>query len=215
MRKKGFDFEMNDESMMHKPLITKLGYAGFHALNWSWLFNKYLSLKMVILSSLPLNYSGFFWLHRFLHRHAYFAPCLTLYFLIYCSFPSSRYSFSAIKVSSKSWLSQKCFSDITNGNYCLSPSPSIYGFVCVFLAAIYHLRLHALCVLQIFRIKIREKHANYSCTKFVTSAARNDHHLSYDDDLPQEPFLLTLIKDVIWYLQNFNLSSNCISVMRH
>lgn len=35
MRKKGFDFEMNDESMMHKPLITKLGYAGFHALNWS------------------------------------------------------------------------------------------------------------------------------------------------------------------------------------
>uniref|UniRef100_I1LWE1 Uncharacterized protein n=1 Tax=Glycine max TaxID=3847 RepID=I1LWE1_SOYBN len=67
----------------------------------------------------------------------------------------------------------------------------------------------------IFRIKIREKHANHSCTKFVTSAARNDHHLSYDDDLPQEPFLLTLIKDVIWYLQNFNLSSNCISVMRH
>lgn len=117
---------MNDESMMHKPLlITKLGYAGFHALNWSWLFNKYLSLKMVILSSLPLNYSGFFWLHRFLHRHAYFAPSLTLYFLIYCSFPLSRYSFSAIKVSSKSWLSQRCFSDITNGNYCLSPSSYI------------------------------------------------------------------------------------------
>ncbi|KAG4958826.1 hypothetical protein AAZX31_13G055900 [Glycine max] len=53
----------------------------------------------------------------------------------------------------------------------------------------------------IFRIKIREKHANHSCTKFVTSAARNDHHLSYDDDLPQEPFLLTLIKDVIWGLR--------------
>ena len=67
----------------------------------------------------------FFWLHWFLHRHAYFAPSLTLYFLIYCSFPLSRYSFSAIKVSSKSWLSQRCFSDITNGNYCLSPSSYI------------------------------------------------------------------------------------------
>ncbi|KAL5149871.1 hypothetical protein HKD37_13G036604 [Glycine soja] len=64
----------------------------------------------------------------------------------------------------------------------------------------------------IFRIKIREKHANHSCTKFVTSAARNDHHLSYDDDLPQEPFLLTLIKDVIWYLQNFNLGLRYIFV---
>ncbi|RDX67317.1 hypothetical protein CR513_53821 [Mucuna pruriens] len=53
-----------------------------------------------------------------------------------------------------------------------------------------------------FRMKIKQKHANHICTKFATSAARNDHHLSYDDDSPQEPFLLTLIKDALWGLKS-------------
>jgi len=50
---------------------------------------------------------------------------------------------------------------------------------------------------------MREKHTNHSCNNFLTRATRNDHHLSYDDGLPEEPFLLSLIKDVIWYLLNF------------
>ncbi|KAK7381375.1 hypothetical protein VNO78_34015 [Psophocarpus tetragonolobus] len=54
---------------------------------------------------------------------------------------------------------------------------------------------------KIFRINIRQKRANHICTKSVTSAARNDHNLSYDDDLPQESFLLTLIKDALWGLK--------------
>ncbi|XP_027359384.1 uncharacterized protein LOC113868031 [Abrus precatorius] len=55
---------------------------------------------------------------------------------------------------------------------------------------------------KIFAMKIKQKYANHVCAKFVTSAARNDHHhLRYDDDdLSQEPFLLTLIKDAIWGL---------------
>lgn len=62
---------------------------------------------------------------------------------------------------------------------------------------------------------MREKHANHSCNKFIIRSARNDHHLSYDDGLPEEPFLLSLIKDVIWYLLNFNLILNCISLMKY
>lgn len=110
-------------------------FCRFPALNWSWLFSKYLSLKMMFLSSSPVNYSGFFWLHWFLRRHTYFASWLTLLFLISCSFPSSRYSFTAIKVSSESWLSQRCFSNSTNSNCCLSLStnsthPSSLLWVC-------------------------------------------------------------------------------------
>jgi hypothetical protein len=50
--------------------------------------------------------------------NASLASCLTSFFLIHCRFPSSRYSFSAIKVSRERWLvSQRCFSYTTNGNY--------------------------------------------------------------------------------------------------
>ncbi|CAJ1946813.1 unnamed protein product [Sphenostylis stenocarpa] len=56
----------------------------------------------------------------------------------------------------------------------------------------------SLTPLSTFSIKMREKHANHSSTKFFTSAARSGHQLSYDDDLPEEPFLLSLINDVIW-----------------
>ncbi|KAL9323361.1 hypothetical protein ACSQ67_008218 [Phaseolus vulgaris] len=49
-------------------------------------------------------------------------------------------------------------------------------------------------------IKMREKHANHSCNKFLIRAARNDHHLSYDG-LPEEPLLLSLIKEVICQLK--------------
>ncbi|KAG2383738.1 uncharacterized protein HKW66_Vig0255810 [Vigna angularis] len=52
-----------------------------------------------------------------------------------------------------------------------------------------------------FSIQRSEKHANHSCNKFFIHAARNDHHISYDDGLPEEPFLLSLIKDVIWGLK--------------
>lgn len=43
MRAKGFMFW--DELMVYKPLITKSGHAGFHALNWLWLISKHLNLK--------------------------------------------------------------------------------------------------------------------------------------------------------------------------
>ncbi|KAL2335619.1 hypothetical protein Fmac_016832 [Flemingia macrophylla] len=56
----------------------------------------------------------------------------------------------------------------------------------------------------IFRIKIRQNNVNHSCAKFVTCAARNDH-LNYDDDLPEEPFLLSLIKDALWGLKSLFL----------
>ncbi|CAL0298980.1 unnamed protein product [Lupinus luteus] len=48
------------------------------------------------------------------------------------------------------------------------------------------------------RMKIKRKFANNIPIKFVTSAARNDQYLSSNDGLPQEPFLLALIKEVIW-----------------
>jgi len=62
---------------------------------------------------------------------------------------------------------------------------------------------YMLFCLQTFSIQKREKHANHSCNKFFIHAARNDHHITYDDGLPEEPFLLSLIKDVIWYLLKF------------
>ncbi|KAK7271700.1 hypothetical protein RJT34_27814 [Clitoria ternatea] len=54
---------------------------------------------------------------------------------------------------------------------------------------------------MIFGMKIKQKYANHVCTKFLTSVARNDNHVSYDDDFPQEPFLLTLVKEAIWGLK--------------
>ncbi|XP_061369768.1 uncharacterized protein LOC133312562 isoform X2 [Gastrolobium bilobum] len=60
----------------------------------------------------------------------------------------------------------------------------------------YH-REVSLTLQMICRMKIKQKYANHTCSKFVRSAARNDHHLSFDDDLHQEPFLLTLIKDAL------------------
>ncbi|XP_014509052.1 uncharacterized protein LOC106768414 [Vigna radiata var. radiata] len=95
---------------------------------------------MVILSTLPPNYSVFF------HRSAPFLPS---------KFPS--------RVA--------CHRDVS-----LTPQTT-------------------------FSIQRREKHANHSCNKFFIHAARNDHHISYDDGLPEEPFLLSLIKDVIWGLK--------------
>ncbi|ESW23115.1 hypothetical protein PHAVU_004G019500 [Phaseolus vulgaris] len=94
---------------------------------------------MVILSTLPLNYSAF------LHRGAPFLPS----------------KFPAIVAS--------------HGDVSVTPQTT-------------------------FSIKMREKHANHSCNKFLTRAARNDHHLSYDG-LPEEPLLLSLIKEVIWGLK--------------
>lgn len=95
---------------------------------------------MVILSTLPLNYSAF------LHRGAPFLPS----------------KFPAIVAS--------------HGDVSVTPQTT-------------------------FSIKMREKHANHSCNKFLTRAARNDHHLSYDGGLPEEPLLLSLIKEVIWGLK--------------
>ncbi|XP_057447498.1 uncharacterized protein LOC130739262 [Lotus japonicus] len=54
---------------------------------------------------------------------------------------------------------------------------------------------------MICRRKIKQERANHICSKFVTSAARNGRHLCYDD-LPQKPFLLTLIKDAFWGLKS-------------
>lgn len=63
-------------------------------------------------------------------------------------------------------------------------------------------------------MKIKQKFPNHVSTKFVTSASRNDHHLSYDD-LQEEPFLLTFIKDTLWYFLNFNLSSKLTCIMNN
>lgn len=54
----------------------------------------------------------------------------------------------------------------------------------------------------ICRTKIKQKYGNHIRTKTLTSAARSDQHLSSDDDFPQEPFLLTLIKDGLWGLKS-------------
>ncbi|WJX70368.1 hypothetical protein P8452_54489 [Trifolium repens] len=55
---------------------------------------------------------------------------------------------------------------------------------------------------MICRANIKQKYSNHISTKFVTSAARNDlHHISYDDS-PEEPFLLTLIKESLWGLKS-------------
>ncbi|KAK7316414.1 hypothetical protein VNO77_35432 [Canavalia gladiata] len=96
---------------------------------------------MVILSSLPVNYSGF------LHQDTPFVPS---------KFPTRVDSL--INVS-------------------LAPQ-------------------------MIVRMKMKQKYVNHVCTKFFTSAARNEHHLSYDDALPQEPFLLRSIKEAIWGLKS-------------
>ncbi|KAF2302154.1 hypothetical protein GH714_033052 [Hevea brasiliensis] len=40
--------------------------------------------------------------------------------------------------------------------------------------------------------------AKLSSNKHVLFAGRNQYQLRYEDDLPQEPIFLTLIKEVIW-----------------
>ncbi|KDP33291.1 hypothetical protein JCGZ_13078 [Jatropha curcas] len=40
--------------------------------------------------------------------------------------------------------------------------------------------------------------SKHSRNKHVLSIGRDDYQLNYNDDLPQEPFLLTLIKEAIW-----------------
>ncbi|MED6109115.1 hypothetical protein PIB30_030665 [Stylosanthes scabra] len=55
---------------------------------------------------------------------------------------------------------------------------------------------------NIFRTKTKPRFADPVDTKFVTHAASNDQHLRFDDDLVQEPFLITLIKETLWGLQS-------------
>ncbi|OIV90303.1 hypothetical protein TanjilG_13158 [Lupinus angustifolius] len=55
---------------------------------------------------------------------------------------------------------------------------------------------------MVCRMKIKRNYANHIPVKFFTSAARNDQYLSSNDGLPQEPFLLALIKEVIWGLRS-------------
>ncbi|KAF8020182.1 hypothetical protein BT93_G0777 [Corymbia citriodora subsp. variegata] len=42
----------------------------------------------------------------------------------------------------------------------------------------------------------------HSRNNHVVSAARNNHALSYDDDLNPEPFWSSLIKEVVWSLKS-------------
>lgn len=76
---------------------------------------------MEILSLSPVSYIGFLLTMLVSTYDCLF--CFLFHFidLIYCRFPSSRYSLSAIEVSSESWLLQRCFSNDTNGNYFLCP----------------------------------------------------------------------------------------------
>ncbi|KAG8655806.1 uncharacterized protein LOC110613177 isoform X2 [Manihot esculenta] len=40
--------------------------------------------------------------------------------------------------------------------------------------------------------------AKPSSNKYVLSAGRNQYQWSYQDDMPPEPFVLTLVKEVVW-----------------
>jgi hypothetical protein len=96
---------------------------------------------------------------------------------------------------------------------CICPSFILWICECV-SSGYWSFEIHAL-YRQICRANIKQKYSNHISTKFVTSAARNDlHHISYDDS-PEEPFLLTLIKESLWYLWNFSLSSKYTSVVDH
>ncbi|CAI8594437.1 unnamed protein product [Vicia faba] len=54
----------------------------------------------------------------------------------------------------------------------------------------------------ICKANMKQKSSNNFSTKFVTSASRNDQqYMSYDDS-PEEPVLLTLIKESLWGLKS-------------
>ncbi|XP_004489324.1 uncharacterized protein [Cicer arietinum] len=53
----------------------------------------------------------------------------------------------------------------------------------------------------ICRAKIKQKYSNH----IATTSSRNDHyHISYDDS-PDEPFLLTFIKESLWGLKSLSV----------
>ncbi|XP_059432340.1 uncharacterized protein LOC132165694 isoform X1 [Corylus avellana] len=57
------------------------------------------------------------------------------------------------------------------------------------------------------RLQIHRARFQYSCpehlgTRYVTFVGRNHHQLSFHDDLPEEPFWLSLIKEASWGLKS-------------
>ncbi|KAI4305582.1 hypothetical protein L6164_028941 [Bauhinia variegata] len=121
----------------------------FHQLNW--LSQQILRSEMLILSSLPINCSGF------LHQSSTSLPFKA----------STNYS---TRIDDHASVSL--------------PSKTIYGM----------------------KIKYSDRNADRKHfgigNRFAMSATKNDVQLSFDGDLPEEPFGLSLIKEIIWELKS-------------